>query len=395
MRPGIRLHAPSSLRSVILRKPSMGNYRRGMAAKGRNGSGGAQVVLTILSVAYPLAPVGPAAVGGAEQVLAALDRALIQSGDRSIVISSAESSVRGIHIPIRCAQPPFDKRGAEQAQRSVQRAISSVLSSQRIDLVHLHGIDFASYLPAEDIPVLVTLHMPFDWYPVDPSRIQRRDLYFNFVSESQKKRARTNGDFPVIENGVTLPATTVETGTRRFAVSMGRICPEKNFHVAMDAASDAGTSFVLAGAVFPYDAHIRYFDEKILPRLGARCRFVGALGAPRKQRLLASARCLVAPSLVQETSSLVAMEALSVGTPVVALASGALPEIVDHGRTGFIVGDQREMAHAIRNCDRIDPDICRASAARRFSESRMVQEYSQLYRTILRWTSIKSKQQTA
>ena len=77
------------------------------------------------------------------------------------------------------------------------------------------------------------------------------------------------------------------------------------------------------------------------------------------------------------------MEALASGTPVIAFRAGALPEIVDHGRTGYIVANPDEMAQAIRMIDRIDPEECRREARARFSAARMVASYAELYQSIL------------
>jgi glycosyltransferase involved in cell wall biosynthesis len=90
------------------------------------------------------------------------------------------------------------------------------------------------------------------------------------------------------------------------------------------------------------------------------------------------------PSLAAETSSLVAMEALSCGTPVVAFPSGALPEIVEHGTTGFLVNNAEEMAYAIGRAKSIDPSLCRMRAMQRFSVHRMTAQYLGLYQSLAR-----------
>ncbi|MFL6693116.1 MAG: glycosyltransferase, partial [Ramlibacter sp.] len=131
--------------------------------------------------------------------------------------------------------------------------------------------------------------------------------------------------------------------------------------------------------VFAHQEHQQYFRQTLVPKLDARRRFLGPLSFARKRRLLNAARCLLLPTLAPETSSLVAMEALAAGTPVVAFSSGALPDIVEEGVTGFLVRTTHEMADAIAACDALDPDTCRAAARERFSVKRMVDRYFDAY----------------
>ena len=106
------------------------------------------------------------------------------------------------------------------------------------------------------------------------------------------------------------------------------------------------------------------------------------MGFAAKRRLLAGARCLLLPSLAAETSSLAAMEALACGTPVVAYPAGALPEIVEEGRTGFLVEDEEGLARAIGQAAGLDPEVCRETARRRFPLERMTGRYLELYHAL-------------
>jgi len=162
-------------------------------------------------------------------------------------------------------------------------------------------------------------------------------------------------------------------------MALGRICPEKGFHIALEAARRARVPLYIGGQVFPYEAHQRFFATELVPRLCSPHRFLGPVNRARKQRLLAAARCLLVPSLVPETSSLVAMEALSCGTPVIAFRKGALSEIVEDGKTGFLVEHEKEMAEAIHATTSLDPRLCREIARRRFSVARMTEQYLALY----------------
>lgn len=343
---------------------------------------------TVLSVAYPLAPVGRDSAGGAEQVLAALDLALVAAGHRSVVVACSGSVVAGeLHAIPDFAAPGgmIDEQTRARAQRATAATLGAVLARKKIDIVHLHGIDFAAYLPPPGPPALVTLHLPPEWYSADALAPARPRTWLHGVSASQDAalRARLGGApqvLPPVPNGVPVAAlASAERRRRTYVLSLGRICPEKGQHLAIAAARAAGAPLLLAGQVFPYPEHRAYFEAMIAPELDPRCRFVGPVGFAAKRRLLAGARCLLVPSLAAETSSLVAMEALACGTPVIALRRGALPEIVEHGRTGFVVDDVAGMASAIRAVSEIDPEVCRAAARERFELAHSTAAYLALY----------------
>lgn len=341
--------------------------------------------LTVLQVAYPFAPVGPDAVGGAEQVLAQLDTALVRAGHRSLVIACEGSVTAGALIAQPRPRGELDEACMATVWRALRVAVDAAVARHAPDLVHMHGIDFHAYLPAPGVPVLVTLHLPPAWYPPEALQLRRPDTWLHGVSSTQHRACPPSAALlPPIPNGVPVAALDIRAGKRDFALCLGRICPEKNQHQALEAGSRAGLPMLLGGALFPYSAHEAYWREQVVPRLFPPHRFLGPLGFARKRRLLGAARCLVSASLAPETSSLVAMEALACGTPVIAFPSGALPEIVEHGVTGFLVEDVRGMARAMEEVRRLDPEACRAAARRRFDADVMASRYLDRYARLAR-----------
>ena len=339
-------------------------------------------MLTVLNVAYPLAPVGRDAVGGAEQILSALDRGLVAAGHRSVVVACEGSQVCGTLVATPAADGVLDDAAKQAAQRRHRQAIAAARRRFPIDVIHLHGIDFPAYLP-DDGPTLATLHLPLDWYAPAACQPTRPDLWLHPVSAAQQRTAPPGARLlPPIPNGVDVEALAGRHARRSFALVLGRVCPEKGIHLALDAAELADMPLVIGGRLYPYAWHQQHFRDEIAPQLGGRRRFIGPLGFRRKRRFLNAARCLLVPSLAAETSSLVAMEALACGTPVVAFPNGALPDVVEHGKTGFLVGTVQEMAAAMRAADTIDPEACRAAARTRFSEAAMIAAYFEAYRAL-------------
>jgi glycosyltransferase involved in cell wall biosynthesis len=345
---------------------------------------------TVLSIAYPFAPVGPNLVGGAEQILWDLDQAIVAAGHASVVVACEGSEPAGRLIPV----PLPNLKSLDEADRDLCRshlyeAISRALSSERVDLVHVHSLDLYGYEFPPGLPILITLHLPIEWNEADALRRYRGRAQFCYVSETQKRAGvAIFGDAPVIENGVEVQPLDGTSKKSDFALVMGRICPEKNAHSALEAGTKAQVRVVIGGRVYPYRAHQQYFEEKIEPHLAkgsssAGHEFAGPLTREKRQEMLGKAKCLLHPTLAPETSSLVAMEALAAGTPVIAYRSGALPEIIEHGVTGFLVDGVDEMAEAMGWLVAISPQRCQEAAARRFRKEKMIERYFGLYRRML------------
>jgi glycosyltransferase involved in cell wall biosynthesis len=127
-----------------------------------------------------------------------------------------------------------------------------------------------------------------------------------------------------------------------------------------------------------------YFEARVAPYLSEQIQYLGEVGHQRKLELLAGARALVFPIRWNEPFGLVMIEALACGTPVLAFPEGAAPEVVEHGRTGFLCQDEADMAESVHKLDELDRVACRAAVEGYFSTERMVNEHLELYQDLLK-----------
>ena len=140
----------------------------------------------VLNVAYPFAPVGPDAVGGAGQIVTQLDIALVRAGHDSIVMACEGSVTEGILLATERPSGVLDEAERHRVYDQYRFTLRKFLEKWPIDLIHMHGLDFYEYLPPAGIPVLVTLHWPGDSYPEKVFHLERPQTFLQFASASQR-----------------------------------------------------------------------------------------------------------------------------------------------------------------------------------------------------------------
>jgi glycosyltransferase involved in cell wall biosynthesis len=133
-------------------------------------------------------------------------------------------------------------------------------------------------------------------------------------------------------------------------------------------------------------AEREYFEEFVAPYLGDGVEYLGETSHGKKVALLQNARATLFPIEWEEPFGLVMIESMACGTPVIATRWGAVPEVIEHGRSGIVVDDYREMVAALADSDRLEPVECRRSVEERFSAERMVREYEEAYAAVLEGT---------
>jgi glycosyltransferase involved in cell wall biosynthesis len=342
----------------------------------------------ILYIAYPLLAVSHESCGGAEQILHTLEAEMSARGFRTSVAACDGSQIAGELLS--SGEPPAQSDCLELRQIEHRETILNALSAHAaandgFDLLHDHSGAFWEGADEVSAPVLVTLHLPRYMYSQEHFIDLPANVFFNCVSEAQ---AAWFTGLPnligVVENGIDVPRFEFTAEKDDHILWLGRICQEKGPQIAIEAATRAGTHIVLAGQVYPFSYHEQFFSAAIAPHLSrSDVRFVEQPSFTQKHELLRRSRAVVIPSLVDETSSLVAMEAMACGTPVIAFRRGGLAEVVQHGRTGFLVDTLDEMAAAINRVGEIDPAACRRHVEARYSSKRMAEQYQQLYEEVL------------
>jgi glycosyltransferase involved in cell wall biosynthesis len=373
--------------------------------------------LTVLMNAGPWLPVPPPGYGGIENVVATLVPELRRLGVRVVLASTADST---LPVDELLSVFPDGQFGALQRPYNQVCGIShahlfGVVRALRerddIDLVHDHveavGLAVLSAMGPGAGPALHTLHWDLGKHPDLYGYLDGGDrVRVNGVSASQLARApQALQDHAVGHVHLATPLA-VDADLRApveksdHLVIMGRITPGKGQHIGARLAHQAGFDLVLAGPVGPYrlpeelasagpeagqNPDVRYWREQVAPLVdGVRVRWVGMVAGAARDDLVASARATLFPLCWEEPGGTAVIESLAVGTPVVAIGRGCLPELIEHGRTGLLADDEDGLADLVPAASGLDERECRQEASRRFTPATMAQRYLDLYEQVRR-----------
>jgi len=330
-----------------------------------------------------LAPIAwrvpPRAYGPWERVVAILTEGLVARGVDVTLFATADSltSARLAAVAPRpyAEEPPLDAKVWEclHIAHAFERAAE-------FDLLHNH-FDFLplSYSGLIRTPVLTTIH-GFSSDRILPV-YERYNATTHYVAISDADRHPHLAYAATIYHGIPLEEFTFRREPDDYLLFFGRIHPDKGAAEAIEVARRAGRRLLLAGIV--HDE--AYFARAIAPRLdGDRVAFLGMADPARRDALLGGASALLHLIDFDEPFGLSMIEAMACGTPVIAYRRGSIPEVVDEGETGYIVGDIEEAVAAVPRAAALDRARIRRRAEERFSQGRMVEDYLRVYEAILR-----------
>jgi glycosyltransferase involved in cell wall biosynthesis len=332
-------------------------------------------------IAPPWLPVPPPAYGGTEVVIDGLARGLAGLGHQVRLFTVGEST-----CPVqreRLYQHGYEPMGESVAEAAHVLAAYETLAG--MDIIHDHtilGPLLAASRGVPHPPVVTTCHGVFTAQTRRVFAGIARHAAIVSISHSQ---AATAGDVPiaaVIHHGIDLKLHRQGPGGGGYLLFVGRMSPDKGVHHAVRAARTAGQRLVIA-AKMRDPAERRYFEREIRPLLRPGDGMPSEQPLRPRLELMRHAVALLDPITWAEPFGLVMAEALAAGTPVLAFPNGAAPEIVEHGRTGFLCRDEKEMISAIGDVPEISREDCRAAAEQRFSLHRMALQHERLYHRIL------------
>lgn len=346
-------------------------------------------------VAPPWAPIPPVLYGGIEVIVDQLATGFHAAGHEVMLFTTGDSTAK---VPRRhhLDHAEGSRIGYTAPETRHILAAYETMRDWGAEIVHDHtlaGPVHAAHDRSRPFPVVATMHNQFD---AELSDVYRRIADHVPIIAISNAQCRPVPDLPiarVIHHGLDASAFPVgdghpirpdgdESGGRDFCLFLGRMSPDKGPHRAMEAAYKAEMPLVICAKMRdPWE--FDYFDEYVRPYLNDRIQYHGEVPHDRKLELLASARALLFPIRWNEPFGMVVIEALACGTPVLAFPEGAVPEIIEDGRTGFLCHDVAELTDAITRIDVLDRSACRAAVEGYFSTDRMVREHLELFESLI------------
>jgi len=325
-------------------------------------------------------PVPPVGYGGIEWVVSLLADGLVDSGHDVTLFASGDSHTKANLAYAHAAAP------SEWIGRSfweLRHVLHCFERADEFDVVNDHSGPLAATLGAAiDTPLVHTVHGPLEGEPgllYDQVAAVAPDTALVSLSMNQRKPRPNLNWIANCPNALDLSVYPFRPYRGDYLLFLGRLSPDKGAHRAVAVAMEAELPLKIAGKMREPKEH-EYFAEFVEPHLGDGIEWLGEVSHGQKVELLQHARATLFPIEWEEPFGLVMIESMACGTPVIATSRGAVPEVIEHGRSGIVVDDYRLIPAALEEADRLDPRELRRYVEERFSPLRMVRDYSKAFR---------------
>lgn len=249
------------------------------------------------------------------------------------------------------------------------------------DIIHSHFTLLSSFhARSTKTPTIISVHSPID-DEIKPILAEYKNLKYVSFSLAQRKLMPELNWYANVYHGVDTNTFAFNAEPKNYLLYLGRVTNDKGLHLAIEAAKKAEMPLWICGASYPAEGYWHAEIEKHID--GVNVRYLGTKGLEEKIKFLQNAKALVFPSQCEEVFGYSMIEAMSCGTPVIGWNRGSVPEIINHGKTGFVVSTVDEMVDAIKNLPTISRLDCRNRVEQFFSISKMVTGYERIYKRVL------------
>ncbi len=344
----------------------------------------------------------PTNYGGTESVIANLVNGLTKKGHDVSFFGPATAKLNAkiiptIPLPLRDMHIPW-----ENTSYTLHHFTQIFNRAKDFDLIHVHlnkaqdyvALPFSVYT---NTPTLFTTHfrLPDKKYHLDRYTVLSAYPHLPYSSISKSQQVSWIHFIGNIYNAVNLSKYPFSATTQEYFVWLGKIMPIKGTKEAILAAKKAKVTLYILGVIDKgIPQHLQYFEEEIAPLIdNQQILLYQSVGLPQKAQLLGKAKALLNPIQWEEPFGLVMIEAQATGTPVIAYKRGASPEVVQEGKTGFLVENVEEMVAAMGKIDTLRRQDCRAFVEEHFTTEKMVEGYLEAYKTVIQnWPEYYKRQ---
>lgn len=340
--------------------------------------------MKIAQIAPLIERVPPKKYGGTERVIYTLTEELVKMGHDVTLFASGDSITSAKLLssyPKSLREAKINDVYGTNVQQMLAIGMAYEMQDE-FDIIHDHNGHMS--LPTANIaktPVVMTLHGAFN--PQNRRLFETLNkVHYVSISNSQRVPVPNLNYAGTVYNGLYLDNYPFSEEDEGYLLFVGRISMEKGVHHAIEVAQYLQLPLIIAAKLEAVD--MQYFKEYVEPKLSDQIKWIGEVDEEERNLLMSKALCFLHPVTWREPFGLTLIEAMATGCPVVAFNRGSIPEVIEHGKTGFVVEDAEEMIEAVSNIKQIKRADCRARALGEFNAEKMARGYLEIYEKILK-----------
>jgi glycosyltransferase involved in cell wall biosynthesis len=339
--------------------------------------------MRIAQVAPLFESVPPSGYGGTERVVSYLTEELVNQGHEVTLFASGDSATRAELVSCSERALRLDPGCVDPIALHMVMVERVYQQADRFDVIHAH-VDYLTYSLGRRtaVPTVTTLHGRLDLPQLVPVYEEFQEQHVISISDAQRRPLPCLSWQGTVHHGLPRDLYSFHPKPGDYLAFVGRVSPEKRLDRAIEIADAAGMELRVAAKVDKVDRE--YFREVIEPMLrrNPRVQFGPEIDDAGKNELLGNAYATLFPIDWPEPFGLIMIESLACGTPVVGWRCGSVPEVLEHGRTGFVCDDLDEAVAAVEDVASLDRAQCRRTYEERFSAERMGEDYVRIYEAL-------------